>query len=158
MKTWHFSPWTLHYCAFCYLSWIQFELVHKNSILICQSSPDSSHALQHLSLHLQMQSPLAQRSSVNNLVSSGRAQDHSQLTDSEGMTAHFPGLLFTTAWRLRSAESLHIAPPARVPGRECWLLAPICQHSTQLHPQIFNCKRGFGANPIHFCLMGRWIP
>lgn len=41
MKTWHFSPWTLHYCAFYYLSWIQSELVHENSILLCQSSPDS---------------------------------------------------------------------------------------------------------------------
>lgn len=34
------------------------------------------------------------------------------------MTAHFPGLLFTTAWQLRSADSPHIAPPAGVPGRE----------------------------------------
>lgn len=41
MKTWHFSPWTLHYCAFYYVSWVQFKLVHENSILIFQSSPDS---------------------------------------------------------------------------------------------------------------------
>lgn len=41
MKTWHFTPWTLHCCTFYYLSWIQFELVHENSIVICQSSPDS---------------------------------------------------------------------------------------------------------------------
>lgn len=46
------------------------------------------------------------KSSGSKVVSSVRAQDHSQLTDSEGMTAHFPGLLFTTAWRLRSADSL----------------------------------------------------
>lgn len=90
-----------------------------------------SHSTASESALIQMQSLLAQRSSVNKLVSSGRAQDHSQLTDSEGMTAHFPGLLFTTAWRLCSADSLHIAPPARVPGRECWLLAPSSHLSTQ---------------------------
>lgn len=78
---------------------------------------------------IKMQLPQAQRSSVSKLMSSVRAQDHSQLTDSEGMTAHFPGLLFTTAWRLCSADSLHTALPARVPGRECWHSVPICQHS-----------------------------
>lgn len=50
MKTWHFSPWTLHYCAFYYLSWIQFELDHENSILISQSSPDSFLTLCSISI------------------------------------------------------------------------------------------------------------
>lgn len=88
-----------------------------------------SHALQHLNLHWYKCSHHELRSSVSKLMSSVRAQDHSQLTDSEGMTVHFPGLLFTTVWRLHSADSRHTAPPARVPGRECWLPAPICQHS-----------------------------
>lgn len=104
------SPWEFH------------------SYMPVQSGQFSHTAASELAL-IQIQSPRAQRSSVSKLVSSVRAQDHSQLTDSEGMTAHFPGLLFTTAWQLRSADSLHTAPPARVPGRECWLLTPICQHS-----------------------------
>ena len=56
-------------------------------------------------------------------MSGDKVQDYSHLKDTDGMTAHFPGLLFTTARRLHSCDSLHIAFHARVPGRERRLLA-----------------------------------
>ena len=138
MKTSHFSPWTLYYCPFCYLSWIQFELVHENSIPIRQSTPNTvfSRSLASEFAPIQMQSPLAQRSSANKQISSDKVQDYSHLKDTDGMTAHFPGLLFITAWRLCSCDSLHIAFRARVPGRECRLLALSSRLSPQQSTQL----------------------
>lgn len=122
MKTSHFRPWILHYCPFCYMSWIQSGLVCENSIPICQTRPDTVFSCSAASefAPIQMQSPLSQ-SSVNKQMSSDKVQDYSHLKDTDRMTAHFPGLLFTTAWRLHSCDSLHIAFHARVPGRECRL-------------------------------------
>lgn len=64
-------------------------------------------------------------------MSSDKIQDYSHLNNIDGMTGHFPGLLFTTAWRLCSCDSLHIAFYARVPGRKHSLLGL----SSHLSPQ-----------------------
>lgn len=67
---------------------------------------------------------------MNKQMTRDKIQDCSHLNDTDGMIAHFPGLLFTTAWRLRSCDSLLIFH-AREPGRECRLLGL----SSHLSPQ-----------------------
>lgn len=106
-----------------------------------------------------MQSPRAQRSLVSKLGSSG------SLSVNRLRRWQHVFLGFCLLLRGNSAVLTHctllLQQECQV-GRECCLLAPSShlstQQSTHLHPQIFNWSRGFGANPTHFCLTGRWIP